>query len=294
MRIFVTGSESFIGKELIRQCAQNSIDVTGVDIARAQGRDMYSADIRSADIGMFIPEEADAVVHLAALSRDSDCRDKGYECFETNVLATLNLAEAAQERRVKQFIFASTEWVYDSFDEETPKTEETPINAHNLESEYALSKLVSEVNLKQKFQRGFCPVTILRFGIIYGPRKANWSAVESLTHSVGTQDEVTVGSIKTARAFVHVSDIVSGIIASIGLAGFNIINLQGSRLVTLGEVIDTAKKRLGKNPSIVEKAPGRISVRSVSGRAAENLIGWVPRIGIEEGVASIIPALGLD
>jgi len=58
------------------------------------------------------------------------------------------------------------------------------IDASQLNSEYALSKYVSEQNLRQKFQHGFCPTTILRFGIIYGSRKHNWSAVESLFHAV--------------------------------------------------------------------------------------------------------------
>ena len=51
------------------------------------------------------------------------------------------------------------------------KDENSMINVGNIKSEYALSKLVSEINLTQKYRQGFCPVTILRFGIVYGPRK---------------------------------------------------------------------------------------------------------------------------
>src|SRR5262249_8241749 len=150
-----------------------------------------------------------------------------------------------------QFIFASSEWVYGDWkDASIVKDEDSLIDVQALNSEYALSKLVSEVNLRQKYQYGFCDVAILRFGIIYGPREKNWSAVESVFNAVKTQDEVTVGSLKTGRCFIHVDDIVVGIIASLGLKGFNVINLEGEGLITLGQIIETSKKILGKNPAV--------------------------------------------
>ena len=54
----------------------------------------------------------------------------------------------------KQFIFASSEWVYDQFKEGVPKTENDLIDIANHTSEYALSKLVSEANLRQKYGSG--------------------------------------------------------------------------------------------------------------------------------------------
>ncbi|HEB71919.1 MAG TPA: SDR family oxidoreductase [Nitrospirae bacterium] len=292
--VFITGSESFIGKELISQCEANEIKVTGADLVSEETPGRFAVDIRSPGIREVIPESVDAVIHLAALSRDADCRDNAYECFDVNVMGTLNLMDAAVERGAKQFIFASTEWVYDSFVENETKLEGSTINAMKLDSEYALSKLVSEANLRQKYLKGFCDVMILRFGIIYGPRTANWSAVESLTYAVGTKDEVSVGSLGTARAFIHVSDIASGIIKSIGAEGFNTINLQGSRLISLGEVIKTAKRVLGKTPDVAETTPDSPSVRAVSGRKAGSLIDWRPAIDLETGLKSILPALGLQ
>ena len=127
-------------------------------------------------------------------------------------MGTLNLMDAAHSRGVRQFIFASTEWVYDSFSEDEIKTEDSVIDIGKLDSEYALSKLVSEQNLRQRFAYGFCDTTILRFGIIYGPRFKNWSAVESLFHAVGTEQEVRIGSRQTGRCFIHVEDIAAGIL----------------------------------------------------------------------------------
>ena len=75
-------------------------------------------------------------------------------------MGTLNLIKNAKLKKINQFIFASSEWVYDEFRNDEIKNEDSSINIFNHKSEYALSKLV---------QNDF-NITILRFGIIYGPR----------------------------------------------------------------------------------------------------------------------------
>jgi nucleoside-diphosphate-sugar epimerase len=279
MRILVTGSKGFIGKETVSQCKNLGFDVLELDFP--------DVDIRSKDILNSIPEGLDAIIHLAALSRDPDCKNRVYECFETNVMGTINLINAAEQKKAKQFIFASSEWVYDSCSGNEIKTEESIINIANHKSEYALSKLVSEANLRQKYQYSPIPTTILRFGIIYGPRTENFSAVESLFNSVKNDVEVTVGSLKTGRHFVFVSDIVSGIIKSLGLQGFNIVNLEGDDLVTLGDVIETSKRILGKNPAINEKDPSNFNIRRISNEKAKEILGWRPEIGLEAGLKKV-------
>ncbi len=284
MKVVITGAKGFIGRELISQCKEREIEVIGIDIIESSEENYYKADITSKEISEIILEGTDAIIHLAALSRDPDCRDKAYECFNLNVMGTLNLIEVAQKKNVKQLIFASSEWVYDNFTENEIKNENSLINIANHKSEYALSKLVSEANLRQKYQHGFCSVTILRFGIIYGPRKTNWSAVESLFNAVNTKEEISVGSLKTGRCFIHVSDIVLGVIKSIGLEGFNIINLQGNKLITLKDIIETSKKILNKNPKVMEKDPKNISIRNISNKKAKKLLNWEPKINLKDGL----------
>jgi len=293
MKIFLSGSGSFIGREVLRVCRAKGIEVVGVDLASTGPDGCSVADIRSPNIVDKIPADVDAVIHLAALSRDPDCRNRAYPCFDINVMGTLNLMEAAKSKGARQFIFASSEWVYDSFPEGVTRTEDDVIDIAKLTSEYALSKLVSEANLRQKFQHGFCPVTILRFGIVYGPRKDNWAAVESLFNTVNTQDEITVGALKTARRFIHVSDIASGIVAAIGLTGFEIINLQGDKLVTLGEIIETSKKLLNRSPRVVERAAGHANIRLVSDEKAKRLLRWRPEISLIAGLKSVADFLGI-
>ncbi len=287
MKVFVTGAGGFVGRVLTARLRNRGIEVQGVDLL--PGSDWVAADIRSKDIGHLMPEEVDAVIHLAGLTRNGDCQNKGYRCFDANVMATLNLIDVAEMRKARQFIFASSEWLYGEWkDRNLIKNDESPLNVHTLTSEYAFSKLVSEVNLKQKFQHGFCSTTLLRFGIIYGPRETNWSAVESLFHAVRTQDEVRVGSCNTGRCFIHVEDIVSGIIASLGLEGFHILDLQGDQFITLGDIIDMSKTILDRTPRVIETAPEQYNVRHVSNLKAKRLVGWQPQFQLEEGLCTLM------
>ena len=286
-RVFITGSESFVGKELIKQCKPTEFELHGCDNMDPSDSRFIKADIREENISELIPMGIDVIIHLAALSSDPQCRNKAYECFDVHVMGTLNLIEAAEKRKCKQIIFASSEWVYDNFLNDEEKTENSIINIANLTSEYALSKLVSEANLRQKYQHGFCDTTILRFGIIYGSRKKNWSAVESIFNAIKNEDQAIVGSLKTGRCFVHVSDIVKGIMKSIGLKGFNIVGLEGSELTTLDNVIKTSKRILGKDITIVEKDAGNMSVRRVSADKAKEKINWQTEIGLEEGLKDL-------
>lgn len=294
MKVVVIGAGSFIGGELTRLCEARGIQVVGIDVVASGLPGFHQVDIRDRNIADLIPMGADAVVHLAALSRDPDCRDRAYECFDVNVLGTLNVMEAAKARQAKQFVFASSEWVYDSFQPGREKDEDTPIDATRLTSEYALSKYVSEVNLRQKAAHGFCPATIVRLGIVYGPRAKNWSAVETLLNAVATQDEIKVGALATARRFIHVTDVAEGIMATFGRSeAFDLFNIQGPALTTLEDVIESASALLCRRPRIVETAPVSPSVRPVSSRKAASILGWSARIGIRAGLADVAEKLQL-
>jgi UDP-glucose 4-epimerase len=288
MKVFVTGSEGFVGKRLVQRLNERGVETVTVDLISPPGSNTIKADICLPDIIDLIPYEADAIIHLAGFARNPDCHNKAYTCFKTNVMATLNLIEAAESKKVKQFIFASSEWVYGEWQDGTVKDASFPINAASLTSEYAFSKYVSEVNLRQKYNHGFCPVTILRFGIIYGPREKNWSAVESLFNAVQTQDEVRVGALRTARCFIHIDDIVSGIVASLGLKDFHILDLQGSFPISLKDIIEESKNITGRSPKVVETDAANFNIRHVSNKTTLSVLPWKPELDLSKGLQSLL------
>lgn len=291
--IIVTGSESFVGKELIAQCLKEGIEVFGFDFLKKSDipYEFKKGDITDPNVGSIFPEGADAIVHLAAISRPKECAGKAYETFTTNVMGTLNVMRAAKTKGVKQFIFASSEWVYEPSMGGEERDEEASINVAKHTTEYALSKLVSEANLRVEYLRGdFMPVTILRFGIIYGPRKINWSAVEGVASDTKNNDTVALmGSRRTGRRYIHVSDIAKGIRSAFGRNDFQIINLAGGKFLTLEDVIKETEKLLNKKVAIVEPHPEDVNVRNVSIKKAKELLGWEPETDLAAGLKTILP-----
>ena len=284
MTLFVTGSESFIGRALFARCEALRIDTVGIDSAVPVSTASRQADIRDPAIADLVPEGA-IVVHLAAISRDPDCHTDPRSAFDINVSGTLNVAAAAQKRKAAQLIFASSEWVYGDVRNDEVQLEDRPIDVTAMKSEYALTKIVGEQCLRLTCT--LPAVTVLRFGIVYGPRTANWSAVENLFNAVRTQDEIKVGALKTARRFIHVDDIVAGILACRGRSGFEIFNLSGDRPVSLGEVIETSAKLLNRRPKIVETVPHQPSVRNPDNAKARAQLGWKPKLDLEAGLKTV-------
>ena len=289
MTVVITGSGSFIGKELIRHCRAQNIPYVGLDSAPTGDANCRQLDIRSPEIAKAIPENAQAIVHLAALSRDSDCKRDPAAAFDVNVGGTLNLMQAAQARKVRQFVFASSEWVYGNAAGDSVQTEDSVIDANQITSEYALTKIAGERLLFMAHQRGLCPVTVLRFGIVYGPRSAPMNPLEGLCHEVRTRDVVEVKcSLNSGRRFVHVSDIADGILATLGRSGFEIFNLSANSLVTFRQVIEESARILEKTPRIVETNAHILNVRNPDNQKARRLLGWEPRVDLKTGLASFL------
>lgn len=289
MVLVIIGSESFVGRELIGHCRDRGITFVGVDTASTQDADCRQADIRSPEILDAIPEAADAIVHLAAISRDSDCRRDPVAAFDVNVGGTLNLIRAAQARKVRQFVFASSEWVYGNASGDGVQTEDSLIDANRITSEYALTKIAGERLLFMAHQRDLCPVTILRFGIIYGPRPKPMSALEGLFHEVRTQDAVEVTcSLNSGRRFIHVSDVADGILAALERTGFEVFNLSGNTLITFGRIVEESARLLGKTPRVVETNAHVLNVRNPDNQKARRLLGWEPKFDLAAGLASLL------
>ncbi len=285
MSVFVTGAESFVGRALAMACDELSIQIEGVDHVKGVLPRWQHADIRDPALADLIPDGS-IVVHLAAISRDSDCRLDPKTAFDVNVNGTLNVAEAARKRGCTQIVFASSEWVYGDVSNTGVQAEDAAIDGTRLNSEYAISKLVAE----RLLQLGsYVPATtILRFGIIYGPRESNFSAVESLLKKVHAGDRVEIGSARTARRFIHVDDIAAGIVASFGRRGCEVFNLCGSDLVTLRDVVEASARVTGMAVELIETASDRPSIRNPVNDRALRELSWRPEIDLEEGLRSVL------
>ena len=111
--IIVTGAEGFIGKNLVRLLERQGKAVFTIDRAIPTSRNGVIADIRKPDIAKILPKDAEAIIHLAALSRSKDCEASPIAAWRPQCQChNANLIKASlEERGVRKFILASSEWV---------------------------------------------------------------------------------------------------------------------------------------------------------------------------------------
>jgi nucleoside-diphosphate-sugar epimerase len=282
--LFITGAESFVGKRLVKHCKDKKISYSGVDVVASEDSNISKIDICDDDLSELIPFDS-VVIHLAAISRDPDCAKNPSLANKINVEGTLNVLRSAQVRDCRQLIFASSEWVYGQVSNDSEQRESDELHVQRLDSIYAITKAVGEHYLR--LLREDLAVTILRFGIIYGPRSSNWSAVESLFNSVKHNEEVVVGSLKVGRRFIHVDDICAGILAAVGQIDFEIFNISSDNTVTLGQVIEESRRIHGTTPRVTESSPEKISLRNPSNLKAKQRLNWSPLVSLSDGLKSL-------
>lgn len=102
MRVLVTGSAGFIGSHLVAELAK------GHSVVEFDIKDSPSQDVRSLDAVISAAKGAEAIVHLAALTLDAESVQKPKEYYETNVIGTFNVLEAAHRLGIRTVLNASS------------------------------------------------------------------------------------------------------------------------------------------------------------------------------------------
>jgi UDP-glucose 4-epimerase len=283
--LVITGSSGFVGEKLSRVAIDEGFNVIGIDIKKSKNLDckQLELDLSREDFYNQIPTES-TIIHLASLSTDSMCRENPVLAIDANLRATAMVLENAKKSNAAHFFFASSEWVYPERPEVTDQRESDSLELADLSSLYAMTKLFGESLIRST---AVIPYTILRFGIVYGPRKIPSSSAESIAMKVYANEEINVGSKETARRFIFIDDLVAGILqaASKGpnLLNSKVLNLAGFELVSLDQLVLIANKLLGKSSKIVD-AGKMASIRNPLIEETSRILEWTPGTSIQEGL----------
>lgn len=186
MRVLVTGSAGFIGSHLVKALSRKH-SVVGFDIS-----DSPSQDVRSLAAVKEAAKGADAIVHLAALTLDSESVKIPGEYLETNVIGTFNVLEAAHKLGVRIVLNASSAAVEGS-------------------SPYGTSKMCGELLCGSYANTYGMLVASLRFFNVYGTGNDK-GVIRAFVERVRAGEPVTVHDDgEYVRDYVNVRDVVSAI-----------------------------------------------------------------------------------
>ena len=283
--LVVTGSSGFVGEMLALSAIREGYEVIGIDLRKSKKLScrQLELDLTSENFFDEITKNS-AIIHLASLSTDGACKANPVMALDANLRATALILENAVKSKASHFIFASSEWVYPELPKVVAQSEKDELKLTSLNSLYAMTKLFGESLIRVDSK---VPHTILRFGIVYGPRFPPGSAAESIAWKIHSDEEVKIGSKNTARRFIHVNDLINGILkcTDIGPSLLNqkIINLSGAELVSLNDVANISNEILNKSTQIIETG-GITSIRNPVNALAFELLDWKPKIDLKVGL----------
>ena len=311
MKLLVTGGAGFIGTNFIRYWLRQHPDdaIVNLDLLTYAGNIANLTDIAAhypkrytfahGDIldSVFVEnvlkkEKPDVVVNFAAESHNSRAILHPRRFFETNVIGTQVLLDAARKYEVQRFHHISTCEVYgelaldspDAFDECSPYRPQTPYNA---------SKAAADHLVNAYFHSFSMPITISNCANNYGPYQHPEKLIPLFTtHAIQNLPLTLYRSSHNRREWLHVEDHCRAVAAVIkrGKIG-ETYNVGSGVEKSIEEISDFILGVLNKPQALktyVPDRPGHDCRYLLDSKKIARDVGWEPAIEFEDGMRETI------
>src|SRR5438876_1687433 len=307
-RVLATGATGLVGSHLVA-----ALLASGADIAvLLRDHDRRSELFRSgniervavtggeleslADVERAIAESGAAVVfHLGAQTLVGVGLNAPLLTFESNVRGTYTVLEASrrQSRTVERVVVASSDKAYGQSDR--PYTEDDPLRAL---SPYDVSKAAGDLIAQSYHATYGLRLGIVRCGNIYGGGDLNWSRIVPGTiRSFLKREAPEIRSDGTyVRDYIYIADVVDAYLAvaealdrpEVAGEAFNFASGAQVRVIDMVKAI--AKIMGGKipEPRVLNIAKNEIKEQRLSTEKAKRILGWTPRVSLDDGLRSTI------
>ena len=268
MKIFLTGSEGFIGSHLAEKLVKNGHDLTclvlynsfnswgwleKIDRNLKKNMKIITGDVRDEFlIKKLIKKNTDVVINLAALIGIPYSYRSPKSYFETNSIGLINILNSTINSNIKKIIHTSTSEVYG-----TPKY--VPIDENHFvsaQSPYAASKIAAD-QIALSYHKSFnSPVSILRPFNTFGPRQSLRAIIPTIITQVLTNKVVKLGSIYPTRDLTYVDDTTDAFLSALNTKKDigEIINIGSGFEISVKELVLKISNILGYKISIQKES----------------------------------------
>lgn len=308
-RVLVTGAGGFIGSHLAEELVRRGADVTSFVRYNGPGRwgwldesplanemRIHAGDIGDNESVIEAMTGQDIVFHLAALIAIPYSYSAPRSYIRTNIEGTMNVVNAARSLGTERIIHTSTSETYGTAIT-VPITEEHPLQG---QSPYSASKIGAD-KIAESFYLSFnVPVVTIRPFNTFGPRQSARAVIPTIISQLYKGEAVKLGSVTPTRDLNFVSNTVEGFLAAAEptAAIGQTINLGSNREISIGDLAQLIAKLMGKPIEIITDSqrvrPENSEVERLLGSAekARELLGWTPRITLEDGLSETIEWMG--
>jgi UDP-glucose 4-epimerase len=297
----VTGGAGFIGSHIAERLWRDGNRVRVLDnfsdgkrenlafAGRGDRLEVIEGDITDLAATTRACEGAEVVFHEAAMRSVPRSVDDPLGAARNNVTGTLNVLVAAQRARVKRVVYASSSSVYGDRPDLPKREEQAPAPI----SPYAVSKLAAE-HFCSVWSRLYGVETVsLRYFNVFGPRQdpaSQYAAVipKFIRAALDRRPLEVHGDGEQSRDFSYIDNVVEAnlLAARAPDAAGEVFNAACGSRVSLLEIIELLEKILGCALERYHTPPRAGDVRHTQAdiRKAEQLLGYVPSVGFEEGL----------
>jgi nucleoside-diphosphate-sugar epimerase len=259
-------------------------DTDGIEVVHGDLRDPESVAAATAGI--------EVVFHLGAQIAIPYSLLNPRDFAETNVLGTLNVAQAALASGVQRLVHVSTSEVYGEVSA-WPISEGQALAPR---SPYAATKAGADM-LIDSFNRalGLPSVTARPFNT-YGPHQSARAVVPAIATQALAGGPVRLGRLEPRRDLTFVADTVAGLlaIAAVPDATGRTVQLGSGSDVSVGELVGLVGELVGRELDVeldaarVRPASGEVSRLLCDHSLATALTGWRPQVELREGLAQTV------
>lgn len=231
----------------------------------------------------------EAIVNFAAETHVDRSIESARPFFDTNVLGTVCLLEAARAAGVKRFVQISTDEVYGTlgvlgaFDESSPIAPRSP---------YAASKAAAEHAVMAFHHTYGLDTIITRSSNNYGPRQHIEKLIPRMTTRALAGDTLPVyGDGLYVRDWIHVADHCAAIdTALLHGKGGEIYNIGAENECTNLDVVRKILEHCGRDESLIRHVADRLGHDRRYAVNADKIkrLGWRPRRDFEQGLAETV------
>lgn len=295
-KTLVTGAAGFIGSHVARELLSRGHEVVGLDDLSGgfeSNVDPRARFVRGSILDaalverLFEEHRFDYVFHLAAYAAEGLSHFIRRFNYESNLVGSVNLVDAAVNHDVRCFVFTSSIAVYGRA--RSPVTEETPSAP---EDPYAVAKAAVEQDLRIARETFglrsivFRPHNVYGEGQNVGDRYRNVVGI-FMNRILRGEPLAIFGDGTQTRAYTHVSDVAPAIAASVERpeAYGQVFNVGADQPFTVNELGAAVSRAMGVafRPQYL---PARFEAPHVhaSHQKARALLGYQARVGLEEGV----------